>query len=548
MTTHRNPAWQHCTRTAALFLCLFSAAAADDSAGDQPVVEFLDAQLRQAWLDNEIEPSESAGNSEWTRRVYLDIAGRIPSLEEAVAEHRDDSLRARAALVDKLLDSSDYVRNFTTIWTNECIGRGQPRRVSRPGMEKFFRQAFAKNRPWNEVVRDLITAEGHFEENGAVNYILAQTQMRDDAVQLTAKTTRLFLGIQVQCTQCHDHPFNDWKQKQFWEFNSFFRQVRRRDVRRQDPNTGRMVDDFSEVIRRDFSGPVYFEKRSGLMQVAFPIIDSEKVAPDSEDRRGELGRLLTDTSVLNQSKATSLVASAMVNRLWAHFFGHGFTRPIDDMGPHNAASHPEVLERLTREFEASGYDVRQLIRWITSTEAYSLSSRFGDSNSIDDPAAGEMPLFSHLYLKSMQAEQLYDSLIVATRANESGQTGWEAQETQRRTWMQQFIVAFDNDENSEATTFNGTIPQALMLMNSELTEKAVSAEPGSFLHSVLMSDRKDNEKVQQLYLAALSRRATRSELSRASRLFRPYGRRGRAQAFQDLFWALLNSNEFILNH
>ena len=507
-------------------------------------LEYVDQQIRQVWSDNEVKPSAVASDEEWVRRAYLDLVGRIPSLEETTNWLKDDSPRRKVALVDSLLEHPDYVRNFTAIWTNHCIGRGTPRRVNRPAMEKFFRETFAKNRPWDDVVQDIITAEGHFEENGAVNYILAQTQMRDEAVQLTAKTTRLFLGVQVQCTQCHNHPFNDWQQSQFWQFNSFFRQVRRIDRRKQDPNTGRLVDDYSEVVRSDFSGPVYFEKRNGLMEVAFPEVDGRKVDPNGEDRRAELSRLLVEPV----SGETPLIAKAFVNRMWAHFMGYGFTRPVDDMGPHKPASHPAILDRLAADFVIANYDVKQLIRWIANCEAYSLSSKPDAKNEIDNPAAGEMPLFSHAYLKSMEAEQLYDSLIVATNAHQSGNAGWDSQEQQRRRWMQQFIVAFDNDENDEATTFNGTIPQALMLMNSELTDKAVSAEPGSFLHQVLSAPGSDAKKFQQLYLAALSRHPTRGELSKAKKLFRAYGPDGRVAAFQDLFWALLNSNEFIFIH
>ena len=506
--------------------------------------EFIDQQIANAWADNEVSPSAAASDEEWVRRVYLDIAGRIPSLRETTAWLEDKNPRRKAVLIDSLLESTDYIRNFTTIWTNSCIGRGTPRRVSRSGMEKFFGDVFARNRPWHDVVRDLVTAEGHFEENGAVNYILAQTQMRDDGIQLTAKTARLFLGQQVQCTQCHNHPFNDWKQSQFWQLNSFFRQVRRVDRRQQDPGTGRMVDSYSEVVRGPFNGPVYFETRNGLMQVAFPEIQGRKVDPDHTDRRSELGRLLVEPV----NGETPHIARAFVNRMWAHFLGYGFTRPVDDMGPHNPASHPELLNRLSADFVADDYDVKQLIRWIANCQAYSLTSGIGERNTIDNPSAGEMPLFSHVYLKAMQAEQLYDSLIVATDAHRSVSAARDAQEEQRQRWMQQFIVAFDNDENEEATTFNGTIPQALMLMNSELTERAVSAERGSFLHQVLSQSGSDSKKLRQLYLAALSRYPTRSEVSRIRRKFQAYGSDGRVAAFQDLFWALLNSNEFILVH
>jgi len=506
--------------------------------------EIIDQQIRQGWTDNEIEASPLASDEEWVRRVYLDLVGRIPTLTEARQFLADKNPRKRAMLVDVLLENEDYVRNFTTIWANNSIGRGAPQRVSRSGMEKFYREAFAKNRPWNEIVVDILTASGHYEENGAVNYILAQMQMPDDAVQLTAMTTRLFLGLQVQCTQCHNHPFNKWQQDQFWEFNSFFRQVDKRDHRKLDPKTGRQVDDYSEVVWKEFTGPVYYEKRSGMMQVAFPRFQGREVDPGvGVDRRAELAKLITEPA----GDEPAQLAQAMVNRTWSHFFGYGFTRPVDDMGPHNPPSHPELLKRLSQEFVAANYDVKQLIRWIVSTEAYQLSSQYGEKNRIDDPAAGEMPLFSHMYLKSMQAEQLYDSLIVASNAHQSGNGSWSAQEEQRRRWMQQFVVAFDNDENDESTTFNGTIPQALMMMNSELIDKACSVERGSFLFEQMSSPGAETQKINDLYLAALTRKPTRAEMTKMQKALARYGA-AKLNGYQDMFWALLNSNEFIFIH
>ncbi len=506
--------------------------------------EFIDQQIRQGWTDNEIEASPLASDEEWVRRVYLDLVGRIPTLTEAREFLADKNPRKRAMLVDALLENEDYVRNFTTIWANNSIGRGAPQRVSRTGMEKFYREAFAKNRPWNEIVVDILTASGHYEENGAVNYILAQMQMPDDAVQLTAMTTRLFLGLQVQCTQCHNHPFNKWQQDQFWEFNSFFRQVDKRDHRKLDPKTGQQVDDYSEVVWKEFTGPVYYEKRSGMMQVAFPRFQGHEVDPGvGVDRRSELAKLITEPA----GDEPAQLAQAMVNRTWSHFFGYGFTRPVDDMGPHNPASHPELLKRLSREFVAANYDVKQLIRWIVSSEAYQLSSQYGEKNRIDDPAAGEMPLFSHMYLKSMQAEQLYDSLIVASNAHQSGNGSWSAQEEQRRRWMQQFVVAFDNDENDESTTFNGTIPQALMMMNSELIDKACSVERGSFLFEQMSSPGAETQKINDLYMAALTRKPTRAEMTKMQKALARYGA-AKLNGYQDMFWALLNSNEFIFIH
>lgn len=509
-----------------------------------PLGEFIDQQIRQGWQDNEIEPSAAATDEEWVRRIYLDLLGRIPTMAEARTFLADESPRKRSVLTEALLEHEDYVRNFTTVWSNNCIGRGAPQRVSRTGMEKFFREAFARNRPWDEIVVDIVTASGHYEENGAVNYTLAQMQNADEGVQLTAMTARLFLGLQVQCTQCHNHPFNKWQQDQFWEYNSFFRQVGKIDHRKLDPNTGRMVDDYSEVVWQEFSGPVYYEKRSGVMQVAYPRFEGLEVDPGvGVDRRVEFGKLITQSV----DGAPPQIAQAMVNRTWSHFFGYGFTRPVDDMGPHNPASHPDLLDRLSREFVAANYDVKELIRWIVSSEAYALTSQFNDKNKIDDPGAGEVPLFSHMYLKSMQAEQMYDSLIVASNAHKSGQGGWGAQEEQRRRWMQQFVVAFENDENDESTTFNGTIPQALMMMNSELMEKACSVERGSFLFESMSSPGNEAQKIQELYLAALSRNPTKSEIGKVQKMLKSYGNQ-KLMGYQDLFWALLNSNEFVFIH
>ena len=505
-----------------------------------PFIDYINGRIRQGWEDNEVEPSPVASDEEWLRRVHLDLIGQIPSAELVEQFSKDRDPAKRSKIVDKLLEDPAYVQNFTNVWTNLLIGRRTPRRVSRSGMQKFLREAFAKNRPWDEIVQDLVTAEGHFEENGAVNYLLAQMQNNDEAVQVTAATTRLFLGIQVQCTQCHNHPFNDWKQNQFWEYNSFFRQMRRVNHRKTDPKTGRQIDDYSEIVATGFNGPVYYEKRSGLMQVAYPIFEDQKVDPQSGvERRKEFSKLIVQGD-------KPLIATAIVNRMWGYFMGYGFTRPVDDMGPHNPASHPELLNKIAEELVKKDYDLKQLARWICNTEAYNLTSQFGRNNEIDSPERGETPLFSHMYIKNMTAEQLYDSLIVATGAHKSGQSNWERAEEQRRRWMGQFMVAFDNDSGDDSTTFNGTIPQALMMMNGDLTKNAISAESGSYLNQLLTEKGNDQVKIRKMFLSTLNRYPDRREINSAQRLIS--GTPNKLAAYQDLYWALLNSNEFVFNH
>ncbi len=511
-----------------------------------PLIEFVNLQIRQTWEDNELKPSPSANDAEWIRRVYLDVIGRIPDADEVAAFLEDSDKTKRSKKIDELLANPDYVRNWTEIWTNLLIGRNTPDRTSRSGMRKFLRESFARNRPWNEIVYDLVTAEGHYEENGAVNFILAQLQgnvnNEDYHVEATAKLTRILLGMQVQCTQCHNHPFNEWKQNQFWEFNSFLRQTRRIDHDKYDPESGQDVDDYSELVFRQFGGPVYYEMRNGLVQVAYPKYLESEVSPDAPNRREELGKLMA------HDDPSHTVAKAMVNRTWSHFMGYGFTRPVDDMGPHNPASHPELLDRLSDEFVKSGYDVKQLVKWICNTEAYNLTSKYNSDNDFDNPSAGEVPLFSHMYVKTMNAEQLYDSLLVATNADQSGAGNFQQAQQQRQRWLQDFLRIFGGNDEDEPTLFSGSIPQALLMMNGPLVEKAISAEKGSYLYSVLSNPRfrSDNSRIQALFVSALGRFPTRHEQSQLSGAIKRYPKK--LTAFQDLYWALLNSNEFIVNH
>ncbi|MFN0198275.1 MAG: DUF1549 domain-containing protein [Planctomycetaceae bacterium] len=512
------------------------------------IVAFIDEQIEAGWDASGVKPSGKSGDSEWLRRVYLDIAGHIPPSDVA-REFIDDKRperQKREEMVNRLLDDSAYVRNFTTIWTNLLIGRSLSPNVNRPAMQKFLRDCFAHNRPWNEVVYEIVSAEGSPDQNGASAFLLAH--LNNQALPATAITARLFLGTQVQCTQCHDHPSNDWKQNQFWEFNSFFQQtevVQRESV---DPRTGSKLMG-PALHQSQQEGPNFYEDRRGLMKVAFPTFDGIKVDPsEATNRRLELARLMTDSS-------RPQLALAMVNRTWRHFLGEGFTSPVDDMGPHNTPTHPELLEGLSSEFVASGYDMKQLIRWICLTDAYQRSSQFNETNRIDDPEAGRPPMFSRVYPKEMSAEQLYDSLVVATKPQNQGRISWAADEPLRDQWMQQFVTDMGTDENDESNNFEGTISLALLMMNSDLMANALSLERGTYLSELVNDRMSEEQRLRLLCLSALSREPTDDEMKLWGKVLRdrltdPNAVQNQelamAQGLQDVFWAYLNSNEFVI--
>lgn len=568
----------------------------DETAATAPyggdVTAIIDQLIARGWQDHGVRPAVEATDGEWCRRVYLDLIGRVPTVAELDAFLSERSAENRANLVNRLLGGEyvdEYARSWAGIWTNLLIGRtgGTMRRslTSRQGMTEYLQGALLENKPYNRLAGELLTATGDARPdmpnfNGAVNFLIEK--LDEGGVQATAKTAQIFLGMGVQCTQCHNHPFNDYRQNQFWELNAFFRQTRARVQRDEDDpqeryatltdadflgegagagrdrrsdivlelRGGQLVDRDAASIR---AAPIFYELRNGLVQVAYPVfVDGTALADLFADRGEEFGNSGRLTDVNRRAELAKLILAseefprAAVNRLWAHFFGYGFTKPIDDMGPHNPPSHPELLDALAEAFVASGYDLKELMRAIVLSRPYVLSSKIASGNADDDPQQGRPPLFARFYLRQMTAEQLYDSLLAATAADEA--VDEDRREAMKQRWLNQFTTAFGNDEGTEATTFNGSIPQALTMMNGELVARATRTGGESFLARVAGDrDLTDREKIQYLYRAALARTPTREETKACNQLLA--ARNGDVPAtLADVWWAVLNSNEFILVH
>ena len=525
------------------------------SAQAPPQIVAINDAIEQNWRDFEVRPSKPADDATWCRRVHLDLIGRIPSVEELDAFLGDRSAGRRVRLVQSLLFddryTEEYAGHWATVWTNLLIGRsgGNDRRsmVSRPGMQKYLRDSFARNKPYDRMVYELITAEGTSKPgtenfNGAVNFLIDKVN-EEKGTLATSSVSRIFLGLQVQCTQCHDHPFNQWKQQKFWEFNSFFRQTRglRRFVE------GDNDVDFGELVDEDFAGEagdpedalIFYEKRNGRMEVAYPVFTDGTAIEVSGfvsdvDRREELAQMMLGSEFLDKM---------IVNRMWSQMMGYGFTRPIDDLGPHNVPTHPKLLDEMAEAFRGESYDLKQLLFWIALSKPYQLSAQLNSFNETDDPTVGETPKFSRFYLRQMTAEQLYQSMITATGASGSG--SYAEQEQQRRRWLEQFVVAFGTDEGDEATTFNGSIPQALMMFNGELTKQSIGKGPGSFISQVQAKHERPEDQLEHLFKAGLSRKPTGREKKVALAIGRSSGPRA---MLEDMWWAIINSNEFILQH
>ncbi|HEX5470627.1 MAG TPA: DUF1549 and DUF1553 domain-containing protein, partial [Lacipirellulaceae bacterium] len=562
-----------------------------------PQVASINESIQKGWSDHSLVPSHSATDGEWCRRVYLDVIGRIPTVPELNAYLSDKKRDKREALVDQLLGeryNDEYTRNWTTIWTNILVGRtgGTDRKslVNREGMERYLTESLKYDKPYDEMAKELITAVGSCRPgdkdfNGAANFLA--DKMADNGVQATAQTSQIFLGMEVQCTQCHNHPFNEYKQNQFWEMNAFFRQTKVEKLDDSDVKKKRKV---GRIVNVDFRGEggdpnkaeIYYELRNGKLKVAYPVfVDGTSLASLYASKGEDFGDHGMLKDINRREELSKLILAsrefdrAIVNRMWAHFLGYGFTKPIDDIGPHNPPSNPELLDKLGNSFRESGFDMKKLMRWIVLSEPYSLSSQISARNQDDDPSLGAKPMFSRFYMRQMEAEQLYESLLVATAADNA--VPKDRSEMMKDRWLQQFSQAFGTDDNGESTTFNGSIPQALTLMNGELIRRATDLprenpraaaragrrgrqvreaglgqrhgdELGSMLQRIADDPKMDNaQKIRYLYLAGLSRLPTKRELTISNELLAARGGRV-GPALQDIWWAVLNTNEFILIH
>jgi len=526
----------------------------------------INEAMRKSWIDHHLTPSGIASDGEWCRRIYLDVIGRIPTVDELNRFLGDRGSSRRVNLVDRLLGREyveEYARNWSGIWTNLLIGRPGRKQddeklpTNREGMEQYLRRSFELNKPYHKMVYELVSATGANKPgednyNGAVNFLIGK--MDENGVQATAKTSQIFLGLSVQCTQCHNHPFNEWKQNSFWELNAFFRQTKLSKTM-----GAKRVVEHAVLSNHDFHGEgaskagdmssaeLYYELRNGIMKVAYPVfVDGTEISRSGAlkdvDRRTELAKLIIKSDYMSK---------AIVNRMWAHFLGYGFTKPVDDMGPHNPPSNPELLDQLAAEFSKhrysdDGYDLKQLIRWIVLGEPYALSSHFTRNNRSDDPTLGEKPQFSHFYIRQMTAEQLYESMIAATGV-ENGK-GDDEKKKLKNEWLSQFVITFGTDDGGQASTFNGSIPQALMMFNGDMIRRATGGDKGTILDQVVNHPRMSPEdKVVYLYQAGLSRKPSGAEMAALKSEVSAMQRNSLAP-LQDVWWAILNSNEFILNH
>ncbi len=505
----------------------------------------IDTYLAKDWEARGLTPAEAADDAEFVRRVYLDLVGRAPKAAEARAFIDDPAPDKRPKLVDALLKMPGHATYFAAVtrslWLPQAANNFQLIQFGSQ-FETWLQAQYRANTPADQLVRRILTVKMTVNnQNPMFRFVQGDPSDPDSqlitgfysanegkAEALGSAVSRLFLGVKLECAQCHDHPFAPYTRDQFWQFAAFFAEL--------SPLAG---------PRPSFVGPTLPQSDRNTIKVAGTDKKVTATFFDGTNPEWAPDRLprveLADWLV---SAKNPYFAKNVANRMWAHFFGIGLQDPVDEPGENNPPSHPELLTALGRAFADNGFDNQTLIRAITRTRAYQLTSR------MTHPGQADPRRFARMNLKGLTPPQLFDTLVAATGFREPA--AFRNQQNfgfvQPNNPRGQFLSRFASSDR--ATESSTTILQALMMMNGEFIGDQTDLVKSEVLAAVADVPGWDTkQRVSTLFLTAFARNPTQEELEK----FSSYVDRGgtnndKKKALADVFWVLLNSPEFLFNH
>jgi len=479
------------------------------------------------------------------RRVSLDLVGVPPTPEQITSFSLDTADDKRLTAVDRLLAEKAFGENWARYWRDVILYRRSEDRalLVSNALVKFLTTALNDEPHWDKIARKFITATGDVRDEGATAIIMAQMGSAEDT---TAEISRIFLGIQIQCAQCHNHPTDRWKREQFHELAAFFPRIAIRPVRDGEQRSFKVVSVDREAKKNDK------KPKKGQLEHHMPDLNH----PDQEGKLMKPVFFVTgqklDTGLHDQERRDKIAdwitarddrwfAKAFVNRMWSELTGQGFYEPVDDLGPDRKCSAPHTLDYLSEQFANSHYDVKWLMRAITATEAYQRESRARRDV--------EMQPFAAACSQRLRGDQLYNSLALAlglpevdeARKRDKDKENYRAVMNSPRGRLN---LTFGYDPSAPRDEVGGSIPQALFLMNGPELNKALSARAGNTALAQLLSEiPEDKALVEELYLRTLAREPKATEMAICLDHVHTVGKR--VEAFEDIFWSLVNSTEFL---
>jgi hypothetical protein len=486
---------------------------------------FVDNLVFEKLQQLQILPSDLCSDEEFLRRVYLDVTGRLPTIEETTAYLNNPAADKRAQLVDQLVDSDDFADFWTLKWTD--ILRSNSKKVTAIGTHKFRRWVYDSirtDKPFNQFAHELVTASGSVFENPAANYWRASRDP-NDAVETTAQ---LFLGIRIQCAKCHNHPFERWSQDNYYGIAAAFTRIAR-----QKGDTAE-----EEIIYPMPTGEITQPRTGKQMKVHLLLKGDVDDAP-GQDRRDVFANWLTSTD-------NPFFAKTAVNRIWGHLLGRGIVEPVDDFRDSNPPSNAKLLDELASQFVKNNFSQKFVVKTILKSRTYQLSSRKNNFNKDDEIYS------SHSNTRLLSAEQLLDAICQVTNVPETFAglpAGTRAVSLADPPTDHYFLKIFGQPQREMACqcerSNESNLSQALQMINGPTVHGKLRADTGRI--AIFAKENKPNDEViTTLYLAALSRKPTQAELDAAKKHIA--AQQDRRLALEDVGWAILNSKEFLFQH
>ena len=485
----------------------------------------IDELVWEKLAELQILPSETCTDDEFLRRVYLDVTGQLPTVAETEAFLADPDPERRTALVDHLLQRPEFAEFWGQRWAD--LLRVSNKQLSSSGVYKFNRwivSAWRDNVPYDEFVRELLTASGSTFDHPAANFYRAAADVND----CTETTAQLFLGIRIQCAKCHNHPFERWTQDNYYGIAAFFNRVERKPGPRGD----------ELVVWMGRSGEVTQPRTGQQMKPWLPLAGDAEI-PAEADRREQLVSWLFEPE-------NPFFAAAEVNRIWGYLLGRGIVEPVDDFRASNPPSNAALLDELARELVASGFDRRHVIRQILLSRTYQASSRANAFNQDD------VKYFSHARTRLLSAEQLLDAICRVTEVDEKYAglpAGTRATALPSPDVNHDFLKVFGQPAREMACqcerSSESNLSQALQMINGPLVHGKLTHDQ-TRVRRLVAEGHSDEAIVRELYLAGLCREPTEGEQQAA--LAHIAAQSDRLLALEDVCWALLNSKEFLFQH
>jgi hypothetical protein len=488
---------------------------------------FVDTLVNRKLSQLQISPSELCSDEEFIRRVYLDVIGVLPTVAESQAFLADSDPRKRSKLIDVLLERPEYADFWALKWSD--LLRVSTAKISATGVQKFrhwILSAIRDNMPYDLFVRELLTATGSTFQNPPANYFRTAADTDD----CTETTSQLFLGIRIQCAKCHNHPFERWSQDNYYGIGAFFNRVQRKSTSK---------DKESETIVWVARKGEVTQPRTGKQMKPWLPLTGEAELGEEEDRRGAFVDWLRQPD-------NPFFAQAEVNRIWGYLLGRGIVEPVDDFRASNPPSNEELLEALAKDFVEHGFDRKHTIRTILNSRTYQLSSRKNQFNANDEK------YFSHARTRLLTAEQLLDAICKVTQVEEKYTglpSGTRATQLPSPDANNSFLKVFGQPPREMACSCErsseSNLSQALQMINGPLVHGKLRAESNR-LRKLASAGKSDAQIIEELYLAALCRTPSQTELDAATKHIAAQS--DRLLGLEDVCWAVLNAKEFLFQH